>query len=52
MKFAAELERKEWSNLAYVEVEPHSWYENASRLLENGYLYPQMLTAIDWPAEK
>ncbi|UXD21116.1 NAD(P)H-quinone oxidoreductase subunit H [Ignicoccus pacificus DSM 13166] len=52
MKFVGELERKEWSNLTYVEVEPNTWYENASRLLDSGYLYPQMLTAIDWPAEK
>ncbi len=52
MKLVGELERKEWSNATYVQVEPEYWYENAMRLKENGFDFPSMLTAVDWPAEK
>ncbi len=52
MNFVGEVERKEWSNALYVEVEPQYWYENAARLRDEGYIYPVMLTAVDWPAEK
>ncbi len=52
MKLTWEVNRAEWSNLTYIEVEPQGWYESAYQLKEEGYLYPQMLTAVDWPAEK
>jgi len=52
MNFVGEVERKEWSNATYVEVEPQYWYENAARLKDQGFLFPTVLTAVDWPSEK